>query len=224
MLFIVVVIVSWFTAVLLSSSALAQGIYTCVDAKGRRITSDRKIVECTDRIQHQVSPSGMVVRVLGPTLTEREFAAQEEKDKLQADGRLREQEGKRRNRTLLTRYPNQAAHDKERALALVQVDDLIGAALPGSKEQETQRVVINAEFEYYKKNPSKAPPALVRRRDENDRKIAEQKGEIAEQTIEKQRLNARFDEELLKLKQLWATANVPPPSASASSSKSAATN
>ena len=80
----VIVTVSWAAAVLLSGNAMAQGIYTCVDGKGRKITSDRQIAECTDRTQHEVSPAGVVMRVLGPALTERELAAQEEKDKLQA--------------------------------------------------------------------------------------------------------------------------------------------
>ena len=50
---------------------------------------------------------------------------------------------------------------------------------------------------------------MVRRRDENDGNMAEQKRYMAEQTLEKQRVNARFDSELVKLKQLWAAASAP---------------
>jgi hypothetical protein len=196
-------------ATLLSGQAVAQGIYTCVDGKGRKITADRQIVECADRIQQEVTPAGVVKRVLGPALTERELAAQEEKQKLQAARRLREREGKRRNQALILRYPNKASHDKERALALAQVDDLLGAALARTKELGAQRVIINSDSEFYKKDPNKAPAALVRRRDENDRSVAEQKRYMAEQTMEKQRVNTRFDEELVKLKQLWSMANPP---------------
>ena len=215
------VTVSWvMVAVVLPGTAMAQGIYTCVDAKGRRITSDRHIAECTDRTQHEVSPAGVVVRVLGPTLTEREMAAQEEKDKVSAIARLREQEEQRRNRALMLRYPNRASHDKERALALAQIDDLLGASLLRMKELSTQRAGINADFEYYKKDPTKAPTALTRSRDENDRNVAEQKSYMAEQAIEKQKVNARFDEELVKLGQLWAKANAQLPGAPASIPKS----
>jgi hypothetical protein len=38
----VIVTVSWVTTVLLSSDAMAQGIFICVDGKGRKITSDRQ--------------------------------------------------------------------------------------------------------------------------------------------------------------------------------------
>ncbi len=204
-----VAIVSWVPALLLCSGVMAQGIYTCIDSKGRKITADRQIAECSDRVQHEVSPGGVVKRVLGPTLTDHELAAEEEKSKLQNATRLRELEEKRRNRALLLRYPSMAAHDKERALALTQIDALSEMAQARAKELVTQRAGINTDLEFYQKDPSKAPAALVRRRDENDGNMAEQKRYIAEQTLEKQRVNARFDSELVKLKQLWAAASAP---------------
>lgn len=204
-----VAVVSWVSAMLLCGSVMAQGIYTCVDGKGRKITADRQIAECSDRVQHEVSPGGVVKRVLGPTLTEQELAAEEEKSKLQNAARLRELEEKRRERALLLRYPNMAAHDKERALAVAQINALFEVAQARTKELATQRAGINTDFEFYQKDPSKAPAALVRRRDENDGNMAEQKRYMAEQTLEKQRVNARFDSELVKLKQSWAAASAP---------------
>ena len=203
------VAIGWVTAMLLCGNVMAQGIYTCVDSKGRKITADRQIAECSDRVQQEMSPGGVVKRVLGPTLTEQELAAAEEKGKLQAAARLRESEEKRRDRASLLRYPNMAAHDKERALALAQIDTLFEMVQVRTKELATQRAGINADFEFYQKDPSKAPAALVRRRDENDGNMAEQKRYIAEQTLEKQRVNARFDGELVRLKQLWAAASAP---------------
>ena len=224
MFFNAIVTVSWVTAVILSGNAMAQSIYTCVDGKGRKITSDRQIAECTDRTQHELSPSGTVKRVLGPTLTERERTAQDEKEKLDAAVRMREQEEKRRNRALLLRYPNRASHDKERELALVQVDELTRAAALRMQELAAQRVSINSDFEFFKKDPGKAPAALVRRRDENDSNVAGQTRYVAEQTLEKQRVNARFDEELVKLQQLWAMANAPVAGVPASSPRASAKN
>ena len=210
MLFNGVFMVGLATVMLLCGNAMAQqNIYTCTDGKGRKITADRPIVECTDRTQQEVTPAGVVKRVLGPTLTERELAAEEEKAKLQATARLREQEEKRRNQALTLRYPNVASHNKEQTLALAQVDELIATAVLSIKELAVQRTGINADFEFYKKDPGKAPAALVRRRDENDSSTAEQKRYIANQTLERQRVNARFDEELTKLRQLWAIANAP---------------
>jgi hypothetical protein len=52
----------------------AQGIYTCIDSNGRRITSDRPIPECLDREQRQLSGSGLVRRGLPPSYTADERA------------------------------------------------------------------------------------------------------------------------------------------------------
>ena len=198
-----------FVSALVASSAVAQGIYTCTDAKGRKITSDRPIADCIDRTQQEMTPQGTVKRVLGPTLTAQERAVQDEKDKAALDVRLAAQEEKRRDRAILARYPSQASHDKERAQALGQVDEVIKAAAKRSVELGEQRVAINADFEFYKKDTSKAPPALKRRLNENNDGIAIQQRFIAEQDVEKRRVNQRFDEELAKLKTLWAMANAP---------------
>ena len=219
-----IVTVSWATAVLVSGNAMAQGIYTCVDGTGRKITSDRQIAECTDRTQQELSPSGTVKRVLGPTLTERERTVQDEKEKLDAAVRMREQEEKRRNRAMLQRYPNRASHDKERELALVQIDALTRGAGLRTQELAAQRMSINSDFEFFKKDPGKAPAALVRRREENDSNVAGQTRYVAEQTMEKQRVNARFDEELVKLQPLWASANAPAAGVPGSSPRASAKN
>ena len=207
---------------LLSGVAMAQGIYTCTDGKGRKITSDRPIIDCIDRNQQEITPSGTVKRVLGPTLTAQERAAQEEKEKTEAEARALQAEEKRRDRALLSRYPSRQSHDKERAQALVQVDEVIKAASKRAAELAEQRVVITTELEFYKKDPSKAPPPLKRRIEENDSSIAIQKRFIADQDTEKQRVNLRFDEELVKLKQLWTLMGAPVgPAAAASSAKMA---
>ena len=109
------------------STAYAQkpvaGIYTCIDSKGRKLTSDRPIAECTDREQSILNPSGTVKAKVGPTLTAQERAAQEEKDKLALEEKARQLEEKRRDRALLLRYPTRAVHDKERAEALIEIAD-----------------------------------------------------------------------------------------------------
>ncbi|MEK9803169.1 MAG: DUF4124 domain-containing protein, partial [Curvibacter sp.] len=79
------------TAGLLGSwglQALAQavpgGIYTCTDAQGRKLTSDRPIRECADREQLLLNPSGTVRAVIPPTLTGPERAVQEARQRREA--------------------------------------------------------------------------------------------------------------------------------------------
>lgn len=202
-------------ALSLSSAGFAQTIYSCVDGSGRKITSDRPIAECSDRVQKQLNPSGTVKGVLEPSLTSDERAAREEKEKRAAELREREVEEKRRDRALLQRYPNRALHDKERAEALGQIDEVITAAAKRASELSEQRKAIVVDMQFYKADPTRAPPSLRRRVEENESNQATQKRFIAEQDVEKKRVNQRFDEELAKLRQLWPMAGTVPAKAAA---------
>lgn len=187
------------------AAAQPAGIYSCIDGKGRRITADRPIAECMDRTQKQLSGSGLVKREIAPVLTTDERAALERKEKAAAEQRAREAEEKNRDLALLTRYPNRAAHDTERAAALVQVEEAIKASAKRAQELVEQRKAISADLEFYKATPGRAPASLKRRLDENDSSAAAQKRLVAEQEVERKRVNLRFDEELAKLRPLWGT-------------------
>jgi hypothetical protein len=200
-------------ATCLCGEVAAQSIYTCVDAKGRKITADRPIAECMDRTQQELTRSGRLRREVGPSLTAQERVAQEEKEKLAVEARAREVEEKRRDRALLLRYPARPVHDQERTMALAQIDEVIKAASKRTVELAEQRKAINDEFEFYAKDPSRAPASLKRRLEENDSSAAVQKRFIADQEQEKKRVNLRFDEELVKLKQLWVLAGAAPANA-----------
>ena len=191
------------------SSVNAQKIYTCIDEKGRTLTADRPIPECIARVQRELSHSGFVKRQMGPTLTPHEEAAQEEKDKRVAEVRARENEAKRRDRALLQRYPARPAHDQERGAALLQVDEVIQASDKRKGELLDQRKSVANEFEFYAKDPSRAPASLKRQRDENEASLLVQQKFAAEQEQEKKRIHQRFDEELARLKQLWAMVAAP---------------
>nr|WP_315225123.1 DUF4124 domain-containing protein [uncultured Albidiferax sp.] len=191
----------------LLGEASAQGIFTCTDSRGKKITSDRPISECLDREQKELNPSGTVKRSLGPNLTAQEISALEARDKKEAEDRARANEERRRNRALLTRYQNQAAHDTERASALTQVDAVIQTANKRMAELAVQRKALDSELEFYKNDPSKAPAYLKRRVAEFQDNLVAQQRFIANQQLEKKRINDRFDEELARLKPLWAAAS-----------------
>lgn len=188
----------------LLGTAFAQGIYTCTDARGKKITSDRPIPECIDREQKELNASGTVKRSLGPTLTAQELGIQEARDKKAAEERARVNDDRRRNRALLTRYQNQAAHDAERASALTQVDAVIETANKRMAELAEQRKSLDNELEFYKNDPSKVPSYLKRRVAEFEDNLVAQQRFIANQQLEKKRVNDRFDLELVRLKPLWA--------------------
>lgn len=179
-------------------------IFTCVDAKGRRITSDRPIPECNDRVQKQLNPSGTVKGQIGPSLTAAERAAKEEKARKEAEERGRQGDDKKRDRALLSRYPDRASHDKERAAALVPMDEAIKSANARLADLAAQRTRLDAEIDFYKRNPARLPPALRRQLDDNEQAVATQKRFIATQEDEKKRVHLKFDDELDSLRRIWA--------------------
>ena len=195
----------------LSTASLAQTprsgapeIYTCVDAKGRNLTSDRPIAECLDREQKMLNPSGTVKAKVGPNLTAQERSELEAKEKAELEERARLNEEKRRDRALLVRYPNKAVHDRERAVALAQIGVVRQAAVNRVDELQRQRAAVLDEMEFYKKDPNKAPASVRRQLEEVNASLAVQARFIAEQDAEVKRVTFRFEEELFRLKQLWA--------------------
>ncbi len=184
-------------------------IYTCVDRNGRRLTADRPIPECLDREQRELSPSGTTRRQIGPSLTEIERAAQEAQRRKDEEERARVVEERRRERVLVARYPDKAAHDVERAAAIQVVDDVTATAEKRIVELKAERKKLDVEMEFYKKDPNKAPMTLRRKIGEVDESVAEQQRFIAGQEQEKRRVHARFDAELAQLRKLWDAQRTP---------------
>lgn len=189
------------------ASAQAQGIYSCTDSKGRRITSDRPIVECLDREQQQLGKTGIVRQVLPPSYTADERTKLDDKQRAENEIKARAAEEKRRERALLIRYPNQTVHDKERAEAMAQIDEVIAAVNKREVALKQQRKEVDVEMEFYQADPSKAPFWLRRKLEDSEKQTVVQKRFLEEQAQEKQRINQRFDEELVKLRQLWGPAS-----------------
>lgn len=187
------------------SSSAEDGIFTCVDAKGHRLTSDRPIAECLDREQTQLNASGTVRRKLGPALTAAERAVLEEQERRDAEARQRKAEERRVERALLARYPDQASHDAERAKALQSVEDSIASARRRIADLHAQRRQLDAQAEFYP-DRAKWPPKLRRQVDDNAQQEAAQGRYIAAQEEEKRRIDTRFDQELARLRVLWAQA------------------
>jgi hypothetical protein len=178
-------------------------IFTCVDARGQRLTSDRPIMECLDREQRELKRDGTVRRTIGPSMTAQERAAFEEREHKLAEERQRQADERRAQKALLSRYPNPAAHDAERAKALRAQQEVIAAGQRRIGELEEQRRKLEQETEFYK-DASKWPAKLKRQIEENEQQVATQRRFIDAQEEEKKRIDAQFDDELARLKPLWA--------------------
>lgn len=209
----------WACICLLSSvSASAAGIYTCVDAQGKRHTSDRPIVECLDREQRVLNSDGSQKQVLQPRMNAEERAVAEEREHLRLTQEAARKDAIRRDRNLMLRYPNEAVHNKARDAALDDLHNAIKTSELRVAELKAERKPLDADAEFYK---SKRLPLKLRTKLEaNDAAQQAQTDVILSQKAEIVRINALYDAELARLKRLWAGAapgSVPAPGASGAS-------
>ncbi|MBV8471737.1 MAG: hypothetical protein JOY60_17965 [Burkholderiaceae bacterium] len=184
--------------------APSGGIYSCTTADGKRLTSDRPIVDCNAREQRVLNSDGSLRSVLPPALSPEEKAAKEQLERKQAAERSARNDAIRRDRNLMMRYPNEAAHQRARDAALDDVKRAMQASERRIKDLMAERKPLNDEAEFYKGRS--LPSKLKQQIDSNDASTEAQKQLVENQRIELVRVNALYDAELARLKKLWAGA------------------
>ena len=183
-------------------TAAAQGIYTCTDAKGRKLTSDRPIIECLDREQRVMNKDGSTRTVLPPSLTAEERAALEAKERRREAERTAQQDAIRRDRNLLARFPNETEHNKARETALDDVRLAIRNSEQRIAELTKERKPLLDEAEFYKGKTM--PPKLKQSLEFVDVAVDAHKTLIQNQEAELRRIDQLYDLELQRLRKLWA--------------------
>ncbi|MBX3621626.1 MAG: DUF4124 domain-containing protein [Rhizobacter sp.] len=191
-------------ALLGAAGASSAAIYSCVDANGRRLTSDRPIAECLAREQRLLNADGSVKQVVPPTMTVDELAEAEARKRQAELERAARQDAVRRDRNLLARFPNEAAHNKAREAALDDVRKGVKFSEDRLLELERERKPLLDETEFYK--GKKMPLKLRQQLDANDAAAAAQRSLVQNQKEEIKRIDALYDAELDRLKKLWAGA------------------
>jgi hypothetical protein len=181
-----------------------SGIYTCVDDKGRRLTSDRPIAECTAKEQRVLNKDGSLKAIHPPTMTADERAEHEAREKRAAEARAAQADAVRRDRNLMARYPNEAPHQKAREAALGGVRLALRSSEQRLAELAAERKPLLDEAEFYKGRTM--PDKLKAQIEAVDASVEAQRNAVATQEAELQRINRLYDAELQRLRKLWAGA------------------
>jgi hypothetical protein len=179
-------------------------VFTCVNAAGRTLTSDRLIGECMDREQRVLARDGTLIRVVPPTLTADERAEKDARDRKAAAEREARAEAVRRDRNLMQRFPNVVAHQKAREQALEVVQYAIAQSEARVSDLLRERKPLADELEFYAGKP--VPGKLKAQIDANDAAAQAQKDLLEQQKAELARVSKLYDDELMHLKRLWAGA------------------
>ncbi len=198
-------------ALLMAGAARAQtpvkpttGIYTCIDDKGRRLTADRPIPQCSDREQQILNRDGSLRTVVPATLTPDERAEKEARERAASEARAAAADAVRRDRNLMARFPTEAAHGRAREAALDTVRLAIKATELRLKDLAAERKPLKDEAEFYQGRtlPLKLKTAI----DANDAALDAQRSAQANQQAELGRINKLYDAELERLRKLWSGA------------------
>ncbi len=209
-----------------AASAAQADIYTCVDANGKKLTSDRLIPACVDREQRVLNSDGSLKRVIPPNPTADERADIENRQQQEALAGAVRREAIRRDRNLLQRFPNEAAHQKAREAALEDTRKAlrISEARLAALEKERKPLMDETEFYVGKQMPLK----LRQQIDGNDAAAEAQRNLLQNQKAELVRVNELYDLELERLRKLWSGAQpgslgaLPPAETASAPRKSAA--
>ena len=212
----------------LADTAVAQqaktptGIYTCNTADGRRLTSDRPIPECQTREQRLLNSDGSVRKMVPPAMSPEEQAAADQRKRAEEVQRAAQQDAIRRDRNLLQRYADQAAHQRAREAALDDVREAMQQSEKRLQALATERKPLLDEAEFYK--GKRVPFKLQHQLEANEAATAAQRESIENQKAEIGRVNKFYDEVLSRLKRLWAGAapgslEKPAPQAASASSR-----
>lgn len=178
-------------------------IYTCVDAQGRRLSSDRPIPECVNQDQRVTNRDGSR-SVMPPAQSPEEKARADNARRALETLRIAGEAAARADRLLLSRYPHQAAHDAARVKALEAVNVQIDTAQRRLKELDEDGVELLVETEAMGKKPLTA--SLRARLASNQGAVAAQRTILKDQESERDRINLQYDAEQARLRALWAGA------------------
>jgi hypothetical protein len=169
------------------AGASAQGnkILVCKDAKGQPLATD---------------PSDPRCYTAPPTQGQRE--REEELRRKEMETYLACKAAQRSDQSLLGRYPDRAKHDAARQQALEGLAVTMRNSQARTERLLAERKTLLEEAEFY---PSGNLPARLKRAiDDNGALLDAQRQAVANQDAEAANINKFYDDELAKLKTLWA--------------------
>jgi len=188
-----------------AGEAAAGGvIFTCTAPDGRRLTSDRPIPACRGVEQRVLNRDGSLLRIVPPATSAEERAARELEERREAAQRREQLDAARRDRNLLQRFPDDAAHQRARESALETVRLALRASEQRLADLLRERGPLLSEAEFY---PDRELPLSLRQRfAANDAAQAAQRHAIDTHLAEIERIDRVYDAELQRLRRLWAGA------------------
>ena len=178
-------------------------IYRC-EVDGKKVTRDRPIIECRDKVQYLLNADGSLNREIPPTLTVEEREKQEQADLARQSREAQLKQDIRGDRNLKQLYPNEAAHKKARDTALDEVRASVKSLETSIEALVVDRKKLLDEAEFYPNKP--LPTKLKSSLEANEVTLKAKRDLVEKQQSEVMRITNNYDVELARLRKLWAGA------------------
>ena len=183
----------------------ASRIYTCRDASGKTLTSDRPIAECQGREGRVLSTQGTTVKKIDAPLTAEQEAARDAEEVKKKEDAVKRSEQLRKDKALLNTYQNLDDLESKRQRALLQVEREMKDAERRVSFLEKQELELKQEEEFFKKK--QMPADLKRKLDENEGALRAERSLLRSKKDEIGQVNVKFDEDKKRYVELTAPAS-----------------
>lgn len=200
-LFVLLAIISGATMAQAPASAPTNTMYSCT-ANGKTYTADRPPVECANSDIRELNRDGSVRRVIPRPLTieEQRARALEAKKKYEEEEKILAQ--RRRDRSLLEAYADEAEIEAARKKSLESAEQIIRRSQERAKSLAEDRRRLDDEAEFFKKREQ--PDSLKRAYALNAQAVGAEEKIVAEARGEVARINERYDAEKKRFRELLA--------------------
>lgn len=181
------------------AQANAQSIFTCKDDKGRMLTSDRPIPECSKQPMREVSSSGVVKKEFAPPLTPEQLAQKKIDDEKQRVAELKRRQEDARDKALMIAYPSMRSLEVDRERQLTDLKNEMAVVEARMVKEQKQLKTSQAELD----KQGATPNALTRRLVQASAASVKADADILERMRgDAVRITQRFDSDAQRLRQL----------------------
>lgn len=181
-------------------AAVAQ-VYTCTDAQGKFIISDRLLKECANRPVTELDRRGMPVREIAAPMSEAARRQQENADKQRNRAQAKDEERERQGQALMARYKSEQEIELARQKEVAHIDQRIADSEAAIQQAEQQLASAQRDASQVSQADSARDAAQKRIRDARQL-IVEQKKLGSASRRDKDQLNARYTQTLQTFREL----------------------
>ena len=175
--------------------------YRCVSKNGKTYYSSTLPEQCIGQAVEQLNTSGMIVKRISPEGDERERLAKEAEAKKKREDEAAAREANRRNSALLATYTSEQDIDEARSRALADNEKAVTDIESRIESIKKRQASFDKELEFYKGN-NKPPARLQEDIRDAETDLQAQEDLLAARKKDADRINARYDEDKKRYREL----------------------